>query len=807
MKEGFILAEKRPARRLGLLLASTALAAIALSPATSAQNLPQPAVAVSAAGQREFDIAPQSLTTALTQFGQQSGRQITADGAIVRDLSTPGAHGRTSSDDALQRLLAGTGLTYTITGGGTISLQKLQPAAATGIMLPPVQVEGQTTQGTGGVNGYVATQSSSGTKTSTPLIETPQSISVVTRKQLQQQNAQSVAQALAYSPGVATGTVAGYDTRFDWVDIRGFNESVEGDYRDGLRQSVGVGSVFSKFGTEPYGLERIDVVRGPTSVLYGQNLPGGLIDRISKTPTEQPFGEATINLGSYDRYQGQFDLGGPMDASGNVLYRLTGLFRDSDAEFPRFKDNRYYIAPAITWKIDDDTKLTILTNFEKDQTGVGTVGRAANGQLTHTYVDDPTFSHFNRQQYEIGYKLEHRFNDIFTARQSFRYGRLALNFNALNELSATGYTISRYAQATREGLNTYSLDNQLEADFQTGPIKHTALVGFDYFRSTVAHTSNIGLNVPTLNLLAPVYNQVIPAPSAATPQSTHSYQTLNQYGIYLQDQLKYDRLILLLSGRQDWAQSDTFDLRGGTQTPMFDKAMTGRAGLLYASDIGLSPYVSVATSFVPNVGTDFASRPLEPTTGQQEEVGLKYQPSGFNSFITLSLFNLTEQNVLVADPAHTGFSTQTGEIRSRGVELEGRADLGMGLSLIGTYTYDDVRNTKSSPASTIGKRPIDVPDQIASVWGDYTFALSDTSNLGFGAGIRYVGPTWADAVNTQSNPAFGYLDLAAHYTVGPWQLAVNATNVFDRRGATCASATNCAENEGRVVIGQLTRRW
>ncbi len=742
------------------------------------------------------------MTTALASFGQQSGQQITADGNLVRNLSTSGVQGRMTPTEALTRLLAGTGLTHT-SNGGTIVLQRIASHASDGttINLPPVQIEGQSAE-YGPGQGMAAETSTAGTKTDTPLIETPQSISVITRKQLDQQNFQTAAQSLQYAPGVSTGTRGGYDPRFDYANVRGFNESTQGDYRDGLRQNAGVGSSFSFFGVEPYGLDRIDIVRGPSSVLYGLNAPGGLIDRISKRPTEQPFHEMQINLGSDNWYQGQFDLSGPATPSGNVLYRMTGLVRDADAPFPRTKDNRTFLAPAVIIKIDPDTTLTFLSNYEKDQTGVGTVARNVAGQLTKVYLDDPSFSHYHRDQAQVGYQFEHRFDGVFTLRQNFGYGYLDTNYNSLNQLSASGDSVSRYQELVQEGLRTYSVDTQLQAKFVTGPVSHTAIVGFHYFRSTLRQKIGYGL-APSLDLQNPQYGIAIPAPTTSLADAN---QAIDQYGLYVQDQMKWKHLILVLSGRQDWAKSHRDSYLTATQTTVSDSAQTGRAGLLYESDIGLSPYVSVATSFQPNLGTDAAGQGFTPTTGTQEEVGLKYQPPGMGSFAAISLFNIDEHNVLVTDTVHTGFQTQTGAIRSRGVELEARADLGLGLSLIGTYTYNDVRNTQSSPANTVGKMPTGTPDQFGSAWLNYTFQTGDLTGFGFGGGVRYTGPTFADAANTIGNPATFYLDMEAHYDLGKWRLQVNGSNLTGRRVATC-SGTVCTMNEDRFVLASLRYSW
>ncbi len=654
----------------------------------------------------------------------------------------------------------------------------------------------------GATVGYVATNGLSATKTDTPLIETPQSISVVTRQQIIDQNSQTISEALNYSAGIATGTTGGYDPRYDQILIRGFSESSLGDYRDGLRE---YGGSFSVFATEPYGLERIDVLRGPTSVVYGQNSPGGMINRYSKRPTNQPVGEVALNLGNYDRYQGNFDLGGPVPGISPLTYRLTGLFRQSNTSFLVAPDNRQFVAPAFTWQPSPKTSLTALTSFEHDQTGVGVVAQAANGTATNVFLDDPTYSHWQRKQYLAGYQFAHQLNDRAVVRNNFRFGWMNIDYRSLDQLSISGDTISRYAIGARTGQRDYADDSQLEYHVRTGKMEHTLLGGFDFFRDTLDFTENLGL-APSLNIVNPVYGQTIPLPTPSYPSSIRNYQPLNQFGLYGQDQTKYKRLVIVLSGRNDWANSATINLKTPARTYQKDSALSGRAGVLYMLGHGLSPYVGYSTSFTPNTGSNFAGQAYIPTTGQQLEGGLKYQPDHFRGYFTVTGFRLVENNVLVLDPNHTSFDTQTGQIRSAGLELEGHVDLGLGLSVVGQYTYDDVENTKSYPVTTVGKTPVGVPTNLTSLWTNYSVRHGRLAGLGLGGGVRYTGMTYSNTTNTLLNPSFLFGDLATHYDRERWTFSLNVHNVSDIRTATCFNTT-CTATLGRVVLGQMRYHW
>jgi iron complex outermembrane receptor protein len=449
--------------------------------------------------------------------------------------------------------------------------------------------------------------------------------------------------------------------------------------------------------------------------------PGGLVNLVSKRPPLEPIHELLFQIGNYDRFQGGVDFGGPIDTDRHFLYRLTGFGRDADTQVDFTKDQRLLIAPALTWRPSNDTMLTLLTSFQYDPAagffnslpGQGTVFSNPNGKIpTSRFTGDPNFDTFERTQYAIGYLFEHRFNDVWTVRQNFRYLYVGEEMDLVFPLD--GFqpdlrTVDCGAFLDREHLDAITLDNQSQAKFDTGPLQHALLFGLDYQRAIRDRRFGFG-TAPSLELFSPIYHQAITRPD--TTGDTH--QTQNQIGLYLQDQSKLGPWVLLLGGRHDWADSDTRNRLNDTTTTQSDSALTWRAGLVYLFDIGLAPYFSYAESFQPTSGTDFDGMPFKPTRGRQYEVGVKYQPKGFNSFITLSAFHLTQQNVLTADPEHDFFSVQRGEIRSRGIEVEGKANLGEGLGLTAAYTYLDSVVTRANE-DTQEKHPVGIPKHQASL--------------------------------------------------------------------------------------------
>ncbi|KUL94901.1 hypothetical protein DK26_17080 [Bosea sp. WAO] len=686
--------------------------------------------------------------------------------------------------------------------------------------LDTIEVQGE--RANGPVDGYVARRSATATKTDTPLIETPQSVSVVPRAQMDDQGVQSVSQAVRYSAGVL-GETRLSSGRYDSVFIRGFGGSGGGagfiNNLDGLRLQRGV-NFLVPIG-EPWGLERVEVLRGPSSVTFGQVKPGGLINMVSKRPQEQAHGEVQVVLGSFERRQLAFDIGGPVTADKTILYRLVGLGRAADTQVDFTKEERLYIAPSLTFQPNAATSLTLLTSYQRDpETGfygflpsIGTALPNRNGRIrSNFFPGEPSYEGYARNALNLGYAFEHRFNEVFSFRQNARYSDLDLRNRtvAAASLGANQRTLTRRVTASNEKAQTFGVDNQLQADFRTGPLTHKLLFGVDgYWADGTAFTGAGGV-VQTLDAFAPVYGRR----PFAVPAVPGTAQLTEQYGVYLQDQIKLDRLSLLIGGRFDRAMARTRNMTNGALTKQDDTANTGRVALMYNFDNGLAPYASYSTSFEPVAGTTFARTPFKPTEGEQFEVGLKYEPPGYNAFFQASVYDLTQTNVATADPNNVGFQIQTGEVRARGFEFEARATVLESLDLIAAYAYTDAEVTKSTGVD-LGKRPTVVPRHMASLWAHYTFKTGLFSGLGLGAGVRYVGNGAGDPGNTFFTDDYALVDAAISYDLGAanaamkgWKVQVNAQNLLDKEYvAGCYAAVQCSFGLRRTVLATLSYRW
>ncbi|WP_341992606.1 TonB-dependent siderophore receptor [Azorhizobium sp. AG788] len=764
-----------------------------------------------------FNISSKSLAAAIAEVGAVSGWRIAYPFTLSPNQRSKPLSGSMTVPQAVSQLLAGTGYTLRISGRDSILL--VDPKQATGgaeggIKLDTIDVSGQAETAWGPVVGYVAKQSATGSKTDTPLVEVPQAVSVVTRDQMQQQDAQNLKQALRYTSGVASDTrsaFGGYDIMYS----RGF---VLDRFLDGLK--VGGGAGYTVTQIEPYGLERLEVLHGPASVLYGASSPGGLVNAVSKRPLDTPLREVQVQTGNFDRLQGAFDFSGPVNPDKTLLYRITGLAREVDSQVDYTKEERYYIAPALTWRPNADTSLTVLATLQSDP-HVGLYGLVpANGSVLQNpygqiprsrFLGDPNYNENSRDQASIGYIFEHRFDDVWQVRQNVRFTNTEGTVKQVLplSLSANNYTLNRYALSDVESINNLAVDNQVQANFTTGPFAHTVLFGLDYQR--VSDSERLGQALaPSINIFNPVYYQAITTP----PTVSDTSQVMNQVGLYAQDQVKFDGFVFTVSGRQDWVNAETTNYLKSQVTSQDPEAATWRAGLNYVFDNGVAPYVSYATSFQPTLGTDINGNAFQPTTGQQYEAGIKYQPVGMNALFTAAVFNLTQQNVLTVDPTNTAFNQQTGEITSKGIELEGKASLGNGLDLLASYTYLHAEVTASN-GTDLGKRPLNVPDQMASLWAFYTIQDGPLLGFGFGGGVRYVGETAGNTANTLMVPGYTLVDAALQYDFGKqWsrlsglKFTLNASNLFDKTYVSeCSNAVNCLYGTGRTVLAGMRYTW
>lgn len=680
--------------------------------------------------------------------------------------------------------------------GGAAGAQAPEDFADT-LVLPTISIDAAQD------DGLVPISSAIATKTDTPIERIPQAVSIITRESLEQRRPRSLEQAISYAPGIVSSPW-GQDARFTQFLVRGFDIGPYGTYRDGLPQKV-IG--FSGFVMEPYTLEGIDVLKGPNAVLYGETDPGGIVNAVTKRPSFEPLRSGFLTYGPFDSYQAGIDVGGPVGEGGALAWRLTGLWRDGETGVENSEDDRQLIAPALTWRPDDRTEITVLTNFQSDGTTPGLYRPVpgedypvSSGDLPGWMWDtSPEVAHFDADMASAGYLFSHELASGVVIRQQARVARQETDYRDFYFNGMTSDTEMNFADfSVSETAETAAVDTQAQVDFALGAMENTLVLGFDYSRMEA--DSEYGYDA---SYVIPIENPVLDFPMPDPGIYYDGVQTVEQYGVYAHNQVELtDRLFASFGLRQTWVENRFDDHFAGDDTSQDDRKLVWDVGATYDLPGGITPYASYATGFVVDTGAEFDGTLYEPTEAEQVEAGLRWRPETFNALFSAALYQIDKTNVLTTDPDNMGFWVQTGEVRHRGLELEANVSLAEGLSAVAGYSYIDAEITSSNDGDE-GNRPALVPEHEASLWANYAFQTTRLDGLSFGAGVRYVGSSYGDSTNTRETPAHTQVDAALRYARGGAEAAVNVTNLFDNDYySICYAGGGCAKGDERQV--QLT---
>lgn len=661
---------------------------------------------------------------------------------------------------------------------------------------------------------YVSTGGRTANKSDIPLIETPQSVTVVSRDMIDLLNLNSLNESMRYVAG-GLGEAFGPDERYDWLTVRGFAPV---QFIDGVQAPI---ASTNNTGTDLYGFESIEILKGPASALYGQSPPGGIVNMTSRRPRDELGGELEVQGGEYQHFQVNGDITGPL--SERVSARLTALYRNRDTQVDFLNSERTFVAPSVAFEIGPQTKLTLLAKYQKDHvknhsTGFlpayGTFFPNPLGKVpVGRNIGETGVNFFHRTQYSVGYSFEHRFNDFISLEQNathfnvdvksrgvFGVGLLDADFNGVPD---DYRTVLRADFPFNEDIKSTTVDTRAALNFATGALRHSALVGLDY-RHYVGF-SEFGFSfAPPIDLFDPVYG----APVSANPTVLPFVDaTTNNTGFYLQDQIKAGRIIVTLSGRQDYLSTDP---AAGAKTD--EHKFSYRAGVNYMLDNGFAPYVQTGKSFQPVTGADFLGSRFVPTTGTQIEGGLKWDgrnlPEGVKLFASAAVYRIVQQNLTTPDLDHPGFSVQTGEVEVKGGELEVSARFHERLSFNFAFTRLRSEVTESNVPGVLGKDLVAVPKSVASALVDYTFQAGPMAGLGAGLGVRYRGTQYGNDLNTFQSSSLTLLDAIVHYDTASWRVALNASNLADKIFVDrCSSMANCFYGTRRQITASLTRKF
>jgi iron complex outermembrane recepter protein len=679
--------------------------------------------------------------------------------------------------------------------------------AQTAGSLPEVRVNAnaENETATSPVTGYRAKNAATGLKTDTPLAETPQSVTVVTRDQIVDQGATTLQDALNYAAGVRSDAY-GIDSRSDGTRIRG---SFPDEYLDGLRRMFDWYT--SNTRVDPYTLERIEVLRGPSSMLFGQGVTGGMVNMVSKRPQAERQGEIGIQLGSWGRKELHADFTGRLTADGQWLYRLVALGRVADTQVDFVNDDRAVLAPSLTWKPNGATSLTLQANWQKDKTGStsqffpweGVLLPNPNGPIPMSrFIGEPGQDRYDSERLSLGWLFEHRFNDQWQVRQNVRFSRNDVDYFSLygDSFSARGgwaedpvnkRLLGRFADATVTRATMVATDQNVQGDFSTGAARHKLLVGFDALRYTKDTKSFIdyppvyGGTVPLFDVYNPVYGNYVYGPLTDNPESG-----VRQAGLYIQDQVKLGPWIFVAGLRHDRANTT---LEGAADEK--SSATTKRLAVMHRFDSGITPYLSYSESFSPVAGVNAAGARFKPLRGEQWEAGVKYEPEGGRYAFNAAVYDLKEKNQRIPDPTNPNNSLQAGETKTNGVELEFKGRPTASLDLIANYTYTNIDDTLEA-----------LPEHNLQLWAKQRFSIAGRAGFSAGLGVRHLSAFHDGAAPTV--PSVTLLDALLAYDTANWRYALNVSNLTDKKYvSTCLSRGDCWFGARRNVIASVTYRY
>ncbi|MDH6267793.1 iron complex outermembrane receptor protein [Rhizobium sp. SG_E_25_P2] len=675
----------------------------------------------------------------------------------------------------------------------------------------------------GPVKGYAAEATEAGAKMAMPIARVPQSVSVIGREEIEDRAVSGkIDEALRYASGV-TAQPFGSDPDTDWVYIRGFDATQTGGYLDGLNlQSYGFGG----FQIDSYFLDRITVLKGPSSALYGGGSPGGIVDMTRKTPTDQPLLSTEAGVNNFGNGYVGFDASNAIKDSA-FSYRLTAKVSGGNYQTDYGNDLRSAVMPQLTWSPDDATKLNVFAYYstldQRHGAGsflpyYGTVKNAPFGKVDpDNYYGEPDLDEGTTRQTMIGYSFEHELESGVTLKQTLRYGHVKKYENApytygcydavtyfsdCSSADAANAEFYRIGFEHHTSVDAFNVDTHAEGSFDTGPVSHDLMVGIDYRYFGIDQVQASGYAAP-ISVLDPEYGADI----VTTPYLIQDL-VQQQVGLYAQNQMRFGAgWVATLNGRYDFVHTDSdYDL-GGTDYVADNKALSGRAGLAYEFANGVTPYVSASTFFDPVIGTTASGEGLDPEEGYQLEAGVKYRPDFIDGVFTASVFQIVKQNWTLTNPT-TYASEQIGEVKSRGIELEAKVDLTEQWRAVAGFTYLDMEITQHNVASYVGNSPYLIPDVSASAWLDYKLPVGMLDGVSIGGGLRYQGKSWADMENTLRVPGAVVADAAIRYQKDNLGVSLTAANLFDKEYVTgCQGTLVCSYGAGRTVMLKINKLW
>ncbi|WBA12641.1 TonB-dependent siderophore receptor [Salinivibrio kushneri] len=694
-------------------------------------------------------------------------------------------------------------------------LSPLAMAVMGSLMLPSAYAESQHAE-METIQVLGDTYRNTATKTALAPEETPQAVTVIDREAIEQRQASSLSEVVRYTPGVNTELRGGAVTRLDLFNIRGFINYQ--NFFDGLAVPYNTWNLQPQI--DPIAIEQVEVFKGPTSVLYGNIPPGGMVNMIAKTPKQEAAHRVTMSTDSDALREVSVDSTGAISDTP-LAYRMVALARQKDGQAGDSEEERYVVAPSLDWRVSPDTLVNVNLYYQADPAAGIYTSLPANGSVLHSdqgslssdsFSGDNNWNTYDREFLMLGYKVQHQLSSNWSLLHSARYTDAdLLQKNMYHQKSDDGRHYPRNAYLTDETMAAWVVDTQLSGDLSWGSAQHYTLFGIDYqnMSSDVGYDDTLANVVPDIDIFDPDNNQFNPDSLSFAYQEDHDIE-VTQTGLYAQDQILWNQWVLLAGARYDEYElnDDKQTLSGGASSASEKNIrhynLAFRAGAMYQFDNGISPYLSYSESFEP---TDMDNRGnvFDPSTGKQWETGFKYLSLDGSTGVNVALFELKKQDALVNDPNDSYAKIQTGEIRSRGIEVEFNHALSLETDVALTYGYIDMEITDDPNLE--GKTPVWVPEQTASAWLNHQV----TAGTRVSVGARYVGESQGNATNTFTVPDYTVFDTAISYdlsqassSLSGAKVSLSATNLFDKTTYSCFDDLNCWYGDERNIKAKLS---
>ncbi|MFK3800088.1 TonB-dependent siderophore receptor [Pseudomonas sp. NPDC088444] len=783
---------------LGLIVSSYALPSLAHAASVEHSNPIQ-----------QWNIAAGPLAPALDRFAREAGISLSYDASSVADRTTRGVKGAFDTPTALSSLLQGSDLQIEQQGPNAyLLIPQPKPAAALELgatsvddyRLAPVIINAKVkVSADDDANSVVAQELWVGGKVATSILNTPASVSVVTRKEMEQRSVSTTEEALQYTPGVVSDYY-GSDDRNDYFQIRGFQATT---YRDGLTLSSMRG-----VREDPFAYERIEILRGANSTLFGPADPGGSVNFVTKQPRFEKFGEGYVTYGSYNHAETGIDVGDALNDDKTVAGRFTAKVQNSDREYDHSQDDSRLVMGGLTWAPTDYTSATMIVDHLKTDSSPNSGGYPLDKEYSRgKFFGEPSFNYHNVERTSVSGNVTHDFDNGFVLRGNLRYSELTDNYGYVylsDSASRVGTTIPRYLLGTDSDADQFNGNLMLQYDHRFENIDSSTLVGVEYLDSSAKESSIYNL-VSSIDIANPVFTGV---PAALAPYTEKKTDTKTK-AVFLQQNLSfYDRFIVTAGLRNDSMDVSSKGYNLYSSPTQFDdkdnfSKTSYRGALTYMVNDELSTYVSLVQSVSPpQVG-------VKPQTGEQYEVGVKYSPMGMNALFSAAVYDLTQKDVAIAVVLPSGIIEQqtVGESHIRGLDLEAKAQVTQNVSLIGAYSYMDsevMRGSLYDGTSLKGNEFTTAPKHSASLWSYYDIPGTDVS---VGLGARYVGSYYLNAANTSKSDGTTLFDAAFKYKIAKGtDLAVNVSNLFNEQHVVGSGTANYY-NPAREVTAKLSYNW